>query len=90
MYVPRQSDRLLGPDRPQSNSIRCDFKVITTHLARELELNCNISCSDLYYHQQPHYHLKMAEIKRPVGLLFDIGGVCVRQPLDLKVNDIYI
>lgn len=32
----------------------------------------------------------MAEIKRPVGLLFDIGGVCVCQPLDLKVDDIYI
>jgi hypothetical protein len=88
VYVPRQSDRLLGPDRLQSNSICCDSKVITTHLAHELEINYGISCSDLYYRQQPHCHLKMAEIKRPVGLLFDIGGVCVSQPLDSEVEDI--
>lgn len=90
MYVPRQSDRHLGPDRLQSNSIRCDFKVITTHLAYELEINCGISYSNPYHRQQPHYHLKMAEIKRPVGLLFDIGGVCVSQPLGPQIEYIYL
>ncbi|KUM64485.1 hypothetical protein ACN42_g2575 [Penicillium freii] len=64
MYL-GNSDRLLGPDRhPNSFSSRIRTKL--RHILQRL-----------YYRQQPHYHLKMAEIKRPVGLLFDIGGVCV-------------
>jgi hypothetical protein len=73
---------VLDPDRLQGNSIRRASKVIATRLGYESDLNCSISYSEPYYCQQPHYRPKMAEIKRPVGLLFDIGGVCVSRPLD--------
>jgi hypothetical protein len=81
---------VVGPDRLQSIPIRRDFKVIATPLAHESDLACSISYSEPYYRQQPHYHPKMAEIKRPVGLLFDIGGVCVSRPLDPETLKIYV
>lgn len=38
------------------------------------------------HHKQAWFYLKMAETKRPVGLLFDIGGVCVSELLEPSIK----